>query len=106
MTAPDSLPLEKTAAQKLEALAFTFCKAAVLVLLFGRFSLPMIAGLAAVFYFWAYAKGKRDSRCFLKFPLLIGCVWTIVVVIWCLSYFQVVTVQLPWFRSTSELTHE
>lgn len=91
---------ENPLARKLEGLAFTFCKAALLVLIFGSFSLPAIAGLAAIFYFVAYAKGKRDSRCFLKYPLLIGSLWTLVVAGWCLRYFGVL--QLPSFLRTQE----
>jgi len=51
-----------------EGWAFTFCKAAFLVLLFGRFSLLILSGLATVFYVLASLKGVREWRCWAKPP--------------------------------------
>lgn len=65
----------KTAGEKLEGAAFTFCKAATIILFTGRFALPVAAGLAALLYAAAYAKGKHDTRCILRRPLLICGFW-------------------------------
>lgn len=54
--------------KELEGYAFTFCKAAFLVLIFGRFSLLALSGLAALFYVIAAAKGVREWRCWAKPP--------------------------------------
>ena len=68
----------KTPGEKLESIAFTFCKAGTLVLLTGRFALPVIASLAAIFFAAAYIRGKVDTRCFLRYPLLLSAIWTAV----------------------------
>ena len=54
--------------RRYEGYAFTFCKAAFLVLLFGRYSLLVISGLATIFYLLAAAKGVREWRCWVKHP--------------------------------------
>ncbi len=54
--------------KKYEGLAFTFCKAAFLVLLFGRYSLLALSGLATVFYLLASARGVTEWRCWAKPP--------------------------------------
>jgi hypothetical protein len=51
-----------------EGWAFTFCKAAFLALLFGKYTLLATAGLATIFYLMAAAKGVREWRCFVKHP--------------------------------------
>lgn len=61
-----------------EGIAFQFCKVATVTLIAGRFALPVAAGLCAVFYVLAWTKGKRDTRCVLKYPLLIAGLWTLV----------------------------
>jgi len=58
-----------------ERLAFTFCKAATIVLLTQRFALPVASGAAAVFYVLADRHGKKDTRCVLRAPLLIAAFW-------------------------------
>ncbi|MBI3721849.1 MAG: hypothetical protein HY248_04775, partial [Fimbriimonas ginsengisoli] len=63
-------PGGKTTAEKLEGIAFTFCKAATVVLIAGRFALPVAAGLASIFYVATYFKGKKDTRCVLGHPML------------------------------------
>ena len=73
---------EKPSADKLEGIAFQFCKIATVSLIAGRFTLPVAAGLCAVLYVVAWFKGKRDSRCVLRFPLLIAGVWGFVAVAW------------------------
>ena len=70
----------KTPAEKLEGIAFTFCKVATVCLIAGRFALPVAAGLAAIFYIAAFVKGKSDTRCILRFPLLIAGLWACVAV--------------------------
>jgi len=71
----------KTKAQTYEGIAFTFCKAGLLILILGKFVLPVVSAAAAVFYVLAYRQGQKESRCLLKFPLLIAAVWTFVAVI-------------------------
>jgi hypothetical protein len=51
-----------------EGWAFTFCKAAFLVLIFGRFSLVALSGLATVFYIFASLRGNTEWRCWAKPP--------------------------------------
>ena len=52
----------------LEGYAFTFCKAAFLVLIFERYSLLALSGLATLFYLLAAAKGVKDWHCWAKPP--------------------------------------
>lgn len=51
-----------------EGWAFTFCKAAFLVLLLGKYSLFALSGLAALFYILAALKGVKEWRCWAKPP--------------------------------------
>jgi len=69
------VPKTKTPGEIYEGIAFTFCKAATIILLTGRLALPVAAGAAAVFYVLAYRAGKDDTRCILKRPLLIATLW-------------------------------
>jgi hypothetical protein len=71
----DTVQPEKTKGETYEGIAFQFCKVATVALLTGRFVLPVAAGLCAVFYVAAYAKGKKDTRCVLRYPLLIAALW-------------------------------
>ncbi len=71
---------------RLESLAFTFCKIATFALIAQRFTLPIAALLAAVFYVLAFVFGKRDTRCWLQWPLLIAGVWLCVLIGW--IYFE------------------
>ena len=64
-----------------EGIAFQFCKVATVTLLAGRFALPAASGLCAIFYVMAVAKGKNDTRCILKHPLLIAGLWGTVCVV-------------------------
>ena len=62
-----------------EGWAFTFCKAAFLVLLFtGKYALLALSGLSAICYIVAAAKGVREWRCWAKPP------W--VTLFWCLVF--------------------
>lgn len=63
-----------------EGIAFQFCKVATVALLCGRYALPVASGLCAVFYVMAVAKGKTDTRCVLRHPLLIAGFWGFVCV--------------------------
>ena len=51
-----------------EGWAFTFCKAAFLVLLFQRYALLVLSGLATLFYVLASFKGVTGWRCWVKPP--------------------------------------
>lgn len=72
---------EKTRGEIYEGIAFQFCKVATVTLLLGRFALPVASGLCAVFYVMAVAKGKKDTKCWLKHPLLIAGLWAVVCVV-------------------------
>ena len=77
-----SLPAEqKTRPQKIEGVAFQFCKVATVALIAGRYTLPVAAGLASVLYAWAWFSGKKDTKCVLKYPLLLTALWGVVAVI-------------------------
>ena len=54
--------------KKYEGWAFTFCKAAFLVLLFQHYSLLILSGLAALFYLLAQSRGVTEWRCWAKPP--------------------------------------
>lgn len=65
-----------------EKVAFNFCKAATIILLTGRFALPVAAGAATVFYLLAHFNGKTNSRCILQKPWLIATFWGMILVAW------------------------
>lgn len=67
--------------ERCEAVAFNFCKCATVVLLTGKYALPVAAGAAAFFYLQAHLKGYRQTRCVLKYPLLIAAFWSVVAAI-------------------------
>lgn len=74
---------------KLEPIAFQFCKIATFCVIFQRFALPAAALFAATLYFVAYAKGERETRCWLRHYLLIGFIWTGAFLGWVyLNYFR------------------
>jgi len=54
--------------EKFEGYAFTFCKAAFLVLIFQRYSLLALSGLATLFYLLASWRGVTRWRCWAKPP--------------------------------------
>ena len=54
--------------EKFEGFAFTFCKAAFLVLFFERYSLLALSGLATLFYLLASLYGVKQWRCWAKPP--------------------------------------
>ena len=63
--------------RRYEGWAFTFCKAAFLVLLFGRYALLALSGLATVFYVLAALKGVTEWRCWVR-PPWVTLFWAIV----------------------------
>lgn len=69
---------EKTLGEKFEGIAFTFCKAATIILLTQKYALPIASGAAALFYAMAYTNGKKDTCCWLKWPPLIIGFWATV----------------------------
>ena len=71
----------KTPGEVYEGLAFTFCKAAVIILFTQRFALAVAAGAAAVFYVLAYRHGQRTTRCVGRGPLAIAGFWSVVALI-------------------------
>ncbi len=54
-----------------EGYAFTFCKAAFLVLIFRQYSLLALSGLATLYYLLAVASGVKRYRCWAKPPWVI-----------------------------------
>lgn len=54
--------------KRYEGYAFTFCKAAFLVLIFQRYALLALSGLAAIFYLLASFRGVTEWRCWAKPP--------------------------------------
>lgn len=65
----------KSRGEIVEGVAFQFCKVATVAFILGRWTLPVASGLAACLYLWAYLSGKKDTRCVLRFPLLIAGFW-------------------------------
>jgi hypothetical protein len=70
------------AENKLSRLAFAYCKIATFSLLAGRFTLPLAALLSSSFFIISYFQGKKDTKCYLKYPLLAAGFWIIVLVVW------------------------
>jgi hypothetical protein len=54
--------------ERYEGWAFTFCKAAFLVLIFQSWSLLALSGLATLFYLLAAWRGVKQWRCWAKPP--------------------------------------
>ena len=76
-------PPVKTTGEKWEGIAFTFCKAATIVLIVTllqgtRFMLPIIAGAACLLYLVTYFSGKKKTRCIIGHPLLVAAFWAII----------------------------
>lgn len=57
--------------KEIEGWAFTFCKAAFLALLCGKYAVLVLSIVAAALYIGAYAFGVRDWRCWVKPPWVI-----------------------------------
>ena len=56
---------------EIEGYAFTFCKAAFLALLFGKYAVLALSIGAVVLYLAAYAQGVRKWRCWAKPPWVV-----------------------------------
>lgn len=56
---------------EIEGYAFTFCKAAFLALLFGKYAVLALSTGAVILYLWAYAAGVRQWRCWVKPPWVV-----------------------------------
>ena len=80
MAIPTPAGAPTTRSDKLEGVAFQFCKIATVSLIAGRFTLPVASGLCSVLYGAAFIFGKRDTRCVLRYPLLLFVVWGLVAV--------------------------
>jgi hypothetical protein len=73
---------EKSKGEVYEGIAFSFCKAATVALIFAKFALPAAALLCATFYVLAYISHKRDTRCVLGPPLVVAGFWVMVALCW------------------------
>jgi len=89
----DTVPVVKTRGEVYEGIAFQFCKIATVSLIAGRYVLPVAAGFCSAFYIAAYLKGKKDTRCYLRYPLLISGFWGIVAAI---AFFVILTKRSIW----------
>lgn len=56
---------------EVEGYAFTFCKAAFLALLFGKYAVLVLSTAAVILYLVAYALGVRQWRCWAKPPWVV-----------------------------------
>jgi hypothetical protein len=56
---------------EVEGYAFTFCKAAFLALLFGKYAVLVLSIATVGLYLAAYAKGVREWRCWVKPPWVV-----------------------------------
>ncbi len=72
----------KTTGEVYEGIAFTFCKAATVALICGRYALPVAAAAAAAYYVLAWRHGQRTTRCILRYPLVIVAFWLTVLAFW------------------------
>ncbi len=69
-------------AEKLEKHAFAWCRIATAALLFGPYALPVAASLSSALYIAAYARGKRDTKCWFQLPLVAAGFWIVVLFGW------------------------
>ena len=74
-------PPAKSQGEVYEGIAFTFCKAATIILFTGPLALPIAAGAATVFYLLAHRQGQTSSRCILQKPLVIAAFWGAICVV-------------------------
>lgn len=82
-------PQPRSQGEKLESLAFQFCKVATVALICQRFTLPIAGLLASGLFVAAYMKGKKETRCFLGPPLMVASFWIAVTAVWVyLNYFR------------------
>lgn len=80
MNSPPDQPSSR--GDRLEKIAFAYCRIATVALLCGRFALPVAAVLSAGLYAAAWLNGKRDTKCWLGDPRLPLALWTLVAALW------------------------
>ncbi|MDQ2985413.1 MAG: hypothetical protein M3R13_01670 [Armatimonadota bacterium] len=73
---------------RFEGIAFSFCKAATVALVFQNFALPAAALLCAVFFVLAVYFGKKETKCVLRYPLFIAGFWVVVAAVWFVFYLR------------------
>lgn len=73
---------KETPSEQMGRLAFAYCKIATVSLLLGRFALPAAALLSAAFFIAGWFKGKTDTHCFLKYPLVAAGFWMAILAVW------------------------
>jgi hypothetical protein len=74
---------KKSRGEVMEGIAFTYCKAATLIVLAQfiagpKLVLSLVALGACVYYALALAAGKRDTRCILRVPAAIIVFWGLI----------------------------
>ena len=57
--------------ERVEGWAFTFCKAAFLAVLCGKYAVLVLSLAAVVLYSAAYVMGQREWRCWVKPPWVV-----------------------------------
>ena len=77
------IPQIKTRGEAFEGVAFSFCKAATILLIITacglqRFALPLVAAATSLFYILAHINGQSDTRCILRKPLIVAVFWSVV----------------------------
>lgn len=75
-------PQPTSSENKFGRLAFAYCKIATFSLLAGRFALPLAALLSALFFVVGYSQGKKETKCYLRYPLVAAGFWVLVLVGW------------------------
>ena len=92
--------LSETRGEKFGRLAFAYCKIATVCLLCGRFALPVAGILSGTFFVAGWIAGKRDTKCYLRYPLAIAALWYSVAAIWLWCEFAATTVPgfLHWIH--------
>lgn len=73
---------------RLGRLAFAYCKIATFSLLAGRFALPLAALLSASFFVVSYFQGKKDTKCYLRYPLAAAGFWLLVLAYWIFAHIR------------------
>lgn len=79
---PTSEKPTETGGERWGRLAFAYCKIATVSLLLGRFALPAAALLSAAFFIVSWAQGKRETKCYLRYPLAAAGFWLVVLGVW------------------------
>lgn len=91
-------PSEPQSENKAGRLAFAYCKIATFSLIAGRYALPLAALLSASFFIVGYFQGKKDTRCYLRYPLVAAAFWLSVLAFWIFLQLWPDRVS-PWVRS-------